>query len=156
MGCLPRSGLVLQSIIINYDNCPLLKLSSVKEIILPVRKSKFCFLLPLLRKMSSVNFMSTIKVENGCGGTSTFFPFHLTSFILRAFDSQLTLCRTKRVVEVDQTESRKPFSLRSNTVLTSTTTMLWFYVFILMPQQQALNLQITAYPAARQRSLWSA
>ena len=80
--------------------------------------------LPLLRKMSSVDFMSTVKVENGCGGTSTFFPFHLTSFILRAIDAQLTLYRTKRVVEVDQAESRKPFSLRSYTVLPSTTTML--------------------------------
>jgi hypothetical protein len=48
------------------------------------------------------------------------------------------------MVEVDQAESRKPFSLRSNTVLTSTTTMLLFYVFMLMTQQQALNLQIPA------------
>ena len=65
--------------------------------------------------MSSVNFMSTVKAENGCGGTSTFFPFHLTSFILRTFDAQLTLCRTKRVVEVDQAESCKPSSLRRST-----------------------------------------
>ena len=76
--------------------------------------------------MSSIDFMSTVKVANGCGGTSTFFPFHLTSFILRAIDAQLTLYRTKRVVEVDQAESRKPFSLRSNTVLPSATTMLYF------------------------------
>jgi hypothetical protein len=74
--------------------------------------------------MSSIDFMSTVKVENGCGGTSTYMPFHLTSFILRAIDAQLTLFRTKRVVEVDQAESRKPSSLRRSTVLPSTTTML--------------------------------
>ena len=67
--------------------------------------------------------MSTVKVENGCGGTSTLFPFHLTSFILRAFYAQLTLCRTKRVVEVDQAKSYKPSDLRRHTVLPSTTTM---------------------------------
>jgi hypothetical protein len=66
--------------------------------------------------------MSTVKVENGCGGTSTLIPFHLTSFILRAFYAQLTLCRTKRVVEVDQAESCKPYNLRSYAVLPSTTT----------------------------------
>ena len=83
-----------------------------------------CGELPLLRKKSSIFLLEIFKVENGCGGTSTFFPFHLTSFILRAIDAQLTLYRTKRVVEVDQAESRKPFSLRSYTVLPSATTML--------------------------------
>ena len=87
------------------------------------------FLLPLLRKKSSIFLARIVKAENGCGGTSTFFPFHLTSFILRAFCAQLTLYRTKRVVEVDQAESRKPFSLRSNTVLPSATTMLYFLCF---------------------------
>jgi hypothetical protein len=34
------------------------------------------------------SFYTLLKLVNGCGGTSTFFPFHLTSFILR------TLCPT--------------------------------------------------------------
>src|SRR5208283_4918176 len=89
----------------------------------------FSMFLPLLRKKSSIFLARIVKAENGCGGTSTFFPFHLTSFILRAFCAQLTLYRTKRVVEVDQAESRKPFSLRSNTVLPSATTMLYFLCF---------------------------
>jgi hypothetical protein len=97
----------------------------VKSTYLLVHKSEFYFLLPLLRKMSSIFLVHVFKVENGCGGTSTYIPFHLTSFILRAIDAQLTLCRTKRVVEVDQAESRRPFSLRSYTVLPSATTMLY-------------------------------
>ena len=66
-------------------------------------------------------FVHVVKAENGCGGTSTFFPFHLTSFILRALAAQLTLCRSKKVLEVVQAESCKPISLRSYIVLPSTT-----------------------------------
>ena len=87
--------------------------------------------------------MSTVKVENGCGGTSTFFPFHLTSFILRAINAQLTLCRTKRVVEVDQAESRKPFSLRSYTVLPSATTMLLFYAHAAAAGTKSTNSRLS-------------
>lgn len=72
-----------------------------------------------------------------------FFPFHLTSFILRAFDAQLTLCRTKRVAEVDQAESCKPFSLRSYTVLPSTTTMLLFYVYAAAAGAKSSNSRLS-------------
>ena len=109
------------------DSCALLMKAAIPRQFIPITCS---LRLPSSSKEESQVFSSQytlLKSVNGCGGTSTFFPFHLTSFILRAIYAQLTLCRTKRVVEVDQAESRKPYDLRSSSVLPSTTTTFLFY-----------------------------
>jgi hypothetical protein len=71
------------------------------------------------------------------------FSFSPNLFYSTGLFSQLTLCRTKRVVEVDQAESCKSSDLRSTTVLPSTTTTFLCYAAASVTGATSSNVRLS-------------